>query len=212
MATTPAADAALHTSVDGSTASAQTQQDDITAAAQCQISEPSSSSMASANTRRSKSITLYAANSIGHHYFGSQQQLEVIAEPSKMTGSASTQKEINVDPPPRVVVRTKLYINAVVVAVLVGVLGWSYYTNISAILRLQHWYALIMIAVIPVGITFFGFAVSISVTGIFSLFVGEWWGARCVQRSTDQQQHSNQCSASTVAWQLHHLLFLLPRT
>jgi hypothetical protein len=132
--------------------------------------------LTSGNTTRSKSITLRGANSIGHHYFGSQQLLEVIAEPSNLTSPEPAQKEIDVDPPPRVVVRTKLYINAVVVAVLVGVLGWSYYTNISAILRLQHWYALIMIAVIPVGITFFGFAVSISVTGIFSLFVGKWWG------------------------------------
>jgi hypothetical protein len=194
----PAADAALNSSVDGSTVSAQThQQDEATAAAQCQLSGASSSSRMSGSTRRSKSVTLYAANSIGHHYFGSQQQLEVIAEPSKMTGSESAQQEVDVEPPPRTIVRTKLYINSIVLAVLAGVLVWSYYNNIRDILTLQRWYALIMLGVIPIGIAFFAFAINTAVSGVFHLIMGEWQGRVC---TAEQSRSSSSALGALPVW------------
>jgi hypothetical protein len=202
----PAAGAVLHmhTSADGSTAPAQPQQDDATAA-ECQRSGASSTSRTSGSTTKSKSITLYAANSIGHHYFGSQQQLEVITEPTKMTGSVSAQPDVDEKPPPRVNVRTKLYTNSVVLAALAGVLGWTYYNVVTNILLQQRWYALIMLAVIPIGITFFAFAVNTAVMGVFSLIFGELCGqvhtaqqSRSSKPATSAFSHATCCAAVTV--------------
>jgi hypothetical protein len=169
----PAGDIALHinSSGDGS-AAGQPEQNGSTA----QNSKPDdASSISRTSTQRSKPLTIYSANSIAHHYFGSQKNLEVLSEPSKMDDAVSTvqQAAAEAEVPPRAHVRTKLFINAIVLAVLAGVTGLSYYNNVSKILQMKLWYALITIVIIPIGMLFFAFAVNVAVSGVFTMFVGE---------------------------------------
>uniref|UniRef100_A0A383WC27 Glycosyltransferase 2-like domain-containing protein n=1 Tax=Tetradesmus obliquus TaxID=3088 RepID=A0A383WC27_TETOB len=163
----------IASSGDGSTAAAgQTEQND-SALQRNHLESPSSSSMSRSSTSKSKQLTIYSANSIAQHYFGSQKQLDVLSRPSAVPsddGAASAAEE-EAQAPPRSFVKVKLYINAVVLAALISLTGLAYFNNMRAILRLKRWYALITIVLVPIGQIFSAYAINVAVSGIFALFI-----------------------------------------
>jgi cytochrome bd-type quinol oxidase subunit 1 len=177
---TSAADVALHihSSGDGSAAGPPEQNDNTSQA--FQVDASGSSSISRSSTQRSRQLTIYSANSIAQHYFGSQKQLDILSEPTKMDDavSAAEKAEEEAAVPPRTVAKTKMYINSTVLGLLLAVTIWAYYNNIRDILEMQRWYALIVIVLVPIGIVFFAFAVNIAVMGLFSVFIGEWCCSR----------------------------------
>jgi hypothetical protein len=107
------------------------------------------------------------------HYFVESKKLGSAFVATELEGPAVAKAEPEQAVPPRIIVHTKMHINAMMCAALIAVLIMSYYSSITTILRLKRWYAVTVLLLVPVGAYFFSFAVNTAVCGVFSIFLGE---------------------------------------
>jgi cation transport ATPase len=149
-------------------------------AASGHLDHTSSPSSSSSNPSRTTSLELRnpmarvnSSSSMLMHYFVENKKLGSDFVASTLEGPATAKAEPEPTVPPRIIVHTKMHINAMMCAALIAVLIMSYYSSITTILRLKRWYAVTVLLLVPVGAYFFSFAVNTAVCGVFSIFLGE---------------------------------------
>jgi hypothetical protein len=117
--------------------------------------------------------TVDSSSSMLTHFFVESKKLDLSVVESELDRITAAREVPEPVVPPRITVHTKMHINAMMCAALTAVLIMSYWSSISTILRFQRWYAVVVLALVPVGAYFFSFAVNTAVCGVFSVFLGE---------------------------------------